>query len=52
MDSCYVKIQREKHSDNINMHHKKTSTNVAQDLVLKQVVMLVAMKMRVPQTGD
>ena len=34
------------------MDHKKTLIYVAQDLVRKQDVMLVAMKMRVPQTGD
>lgn len=51
MNSCYFKIQK-KTLDNINMDHKKTLMNVAQDLVPKQDVMLVAMKMCVPQTGD
>jgi hypothetical protein len=52
MNSCYFKIKKEKHSDNINMDHKKTLMNVAQDLVRKHAVMLVVMKVRVPQTGD
>jgi hypothetical protein len=52
MDICYFKIQKEKHLDNINIDHKNTLIIVAQDLVRKQAVILVAMKMRVPQTGD
>jgi len=51
MNSCYFKIQKEKHSDNINMDHKKTLMNVAQDLVRKQAAVWVAMKISVPQTG-
>ena len=34
------------------MDHKRTLMNVTQDLVRKQDVMLVEIKMRVPQTGD